>query len=147
VSEEQQRDAVDRIAREWIGTPFHDCAEVKGAGVDCATLIKCVYTEAGLVAPFELEPYSPQFFLHSSEERYLGIVSRYAHEIPKERVRHGDIVLYKIAKCFAHGAIVIKPGWPSIIHAHFGAALVRRGFGTSVHLGSPILDMKFFSAW
>jgi cell wall-associated NlpC family hydrolase len=147
MNEEAARDAVDRVARTWIGTPYHDCAEVKGAGCDCATLLKCVMVEAGLLEDFKIEPYSPQHFLHSPVERYLGHVTAFAREIPLERVKHGDIVLYKVAKAFAHGAIVIKPGWPHIVHAHFAARCVRRGFGNAVHLGKPILAVKFFSRW
>lgn len=30
-----QRAAVVAEARSWIGTPYHNCADVKGAGVDC----------------------------------------------------------------------------------------------------------------
>jgi hypothetical protein len=147
MTEEAERDRVDAIARTWLRTPFHDHGEVKGAGVDCATLLKCVFLEAGLIEPFEIGYYSPQFFLHQSEERYLGWVRKFAHEIPLEHVKHGDVVLYKAGKCFSHAALIVKPGWPSIIHAHFGARCVRRGFGTSVHLGIPILDVKFFSKW
>jgi hypothetical protein len=145
--EAQQRDRVDEVARTFLGTPFHDTAEVKGAGVDCATLLKMVYVEAGVLAPFELGHYSPQFYQHSSEERYLGWVLRYAHEIPRERAQVGDIVLFRIGLCFAHGALVIKPGWPNIIHAHSPSRCVRRANGTAIHLGQPILDVKFFSHW
>jgi cell wall-associated NlpC family hydrolase len=147
--ERQERDSVDRIAREWIGTPFRDEAEVKGrnGGVDCAKLLKCVYTEAGLVADFKVPHYSPQFFLHSGKQEYLDWVLKYAHEIPQAQAQYGDLVLYWIGQCFAHGAIIIKPGLPDIVHAHFNSGCVRRGTYTAVHLGTPIKEMKFFSRW
>src|SRR5580692_1265824 len=119
--EPEQRDLVDAIARGFIGTPFHDHGEVKGAGVDCATLLKCVFTEAGLVEPFQLDHYSPQFFLHQKEERYVDWVLKFAREIAPRDATVGDIVLYKIGKCFAHGALITAPGWPNIIHAHFAS--------------------------
>lgn len=144
---EQQaaRDRVEEIAIGFIGTPFHDHGEVKGAGVDCATLLKCVFTEAGVVEPFTLDHYSPQFFLHRQEERYIGWVTRFAREIPQEQARPGDVVLYKIGMCFAHGALIVKPGWPSIIHAHYAAKCVRRDNGERPRLGTKILGIKFFS--
>lgn len=149
MDEASGRVAVDRVALEWRGTPFHDNACVKGpkGGVDCAHLLKGVYCEAGVIPDFEIEHYSPQHFQHSGEEKFLGYVTRFAHEIEPDRVQAGDVVLYKIGKAFAHGAIVIAPGWPNIVHAHYGARLVRRGFGTAVHLGQPILAIKFFSFW
>jgi cell wall-associated NlpC family hydrolase len=147
VTQQEERDRVDAIARSWISTPFHDHAEVKGAGCDCATFMKGVFVEAGLVEPFTLDHYSPQFFLHQSEERYLGWVQKFAREIPQEEAGPGDIVLYAIGKCFAHGAIIINPGWPNIIHAHFASRCVRRGDGRRPLLGTRVLDVKFFSLW
>lgn len=147
MNEIEQRDRVDEVARTWLGTPFHDHGEVKGAGCDCATLLKAVYVEAGVLAPFDIGYYSPQFFQHSKEERYLGWVLKYASEIRKEQVSYGDVVLYKIGHVFAHGALVLKPGWPNIIHAHSPSRVVRRANGAAIHLGQPILDIKFFSHW
>lgn len=141
------RARVVAIAREWIGTPFHDHAEVKGVGCDCATFLKCVFTEAGVVQPFTLDHYSPQFFLHQDEERYVGWVTRFGREIAADDVKGGDIVLYKIGHCFAHGALVVEPGWPDIIHAHYGSRCVRSDDGRRPRLGTRILDMKFFSLW
>lgn len=146
-AELEHRDAVDRIAREWIGTPYHDHGEVKGGGVDCAKLLKCVFVEAGIIADFTIPHYSPQVFLHKASPLYLEQVLQHAHEVPIDQVKHGDVVLYFIGKAFAHGGIVIKPGWPHIVHAHYGSRCVRIGLGTSVHLGSPIKDMKFFTRW
>jgi hypothetical protein len=148
VNEQEQRDRLDHVAREYIGTPFHDHAEVKGAGVDCATFLKCVAIEAGAVQPFKLDHYSPQFFLHQSEERYIGWVEKFAREISQDEAKPGDIVLYKVGLCFAHGAMILKPGWPHIIHAHFASKCVRRETnGNRPRLGTKILGMKFFSLW
>jgi cell wall-associated NlpC family hydrolase len=142
-----QRARVEAVARSWIGTPFHDRGEVKGAGCDCATLLKCVFVEAGLIAPFEIGYYPAQFFLHSAEERYLAFVRRFGREIAPEAAQPGDVVLYKIGLCFAHGALIVSPGWPAIIHAHAASRCVRVGNGRNPHLGMRVLDAKFFSMW
>jgi hypothetical protein len=147
VTEQAERDAVDRVARSWIGTPYHDHGEVKGAGVDCGKLLKCVFVEAGLIKDFTIGYYSPQHFLHREDQYYLTLVERFLDEVQPADVAAGDVALYWIGKCFAHGAIVVKPGWPHIVHAHSGARMVRPGFGTSVHLGLPIQAVKFFSRW
>jgi cell wall-associated NlpC family hydrolase len=139
-----QRAKVEAIARSWIGTPFHDRAEVKGAGCDCATFL-CVFVEAGLIAPFEIGYYPAQFFLHSSEERYLAWVRKFGREIAPEEAQPGDVALYKIGLCFAHGALVVSPGWPAIIHAHAASRCVRVGSGRNPHLGTRVLALKFFS--
>lgn len=149
MNEREERDLVDAIARSWISTPYHDHGEVKGprGGTDCAKLIKCVFEEAGLVPPITIPHYSPQFFLHQSDEVYLERVTEHAREVELKDVLHGDVALYKIGRCFAHGVIVIKPGWPHVVHAHYASRVVRRGFGNAVHLGAKILDVKFFTKW
>jgi cell wall-associated NlpC family hydrolase len=148
-TEARERDAVDRIAREFLGTPYHDAGQVKGkdGGVDCATLIKMVFVEAELIPPINIGYYSPQHFLHGDEERYLGFVTKFAREVMERDAKPGDVVLYKVGKCFAHGAVIVKPGWPHVIHAHYASQCVRLGLGDAVHLGTPILDRKFFTRW
>lgn len=146
-NEEAERDRVDAVAREWIGTPFHDLGEVKGAGVDCAKLLKCVFRDAGLIPDIGIENYAPQHFLHQKEERFLAWVTCFAREIAPEAVKHGDVVLYHVGHVFAHGAIVIKPGWPNIIHAHYAVRRVIRADGCNPHLGTRVKAMKFFSIW
>lgn len=147
MTEDEGRAAVDRVARSWLSTPYHDCACVKGAGVDCAQLLRAVFVEAGIIDDLVIHGYSPQHFLHSSEEQYLGYVTRYAHEIERDAVKTGDVVIYKVGLAYAHGAIVVAPGWPRIIHAHYHSRMVRQGNGLAVHLGTKILGMKFFSFW
>ena len=34
------RAAVVAAAREWIGTPYHHMADIKGVGCDCAMLLE-----------------------------------------------------------------------------------------------------------
>ena len=144
-SERADRDRIEQIAIEYIGTPFHDHGEVKGAGVDCATLLKCIMTEAGVLKPFKLDHYSPQFFLHQAEERYLGWIKRCGGiEIEQDKAKPGDIVIYKIGLCYAHAALIVQPGWPAIIHAHYGSGCVRRDTGTRPRIGR-VLGTKFFS--
>lgn len=146
MNETEARARVGEVALSFLSTPFHDHGEVKGAGVDCATLIKCVMTEAGIVQPFELDYYSPQHFLHQKEERYIAWVEKCGgREIAKEEAKPGDIVLYHLAHVYAHGAIIIEPGWPHIIHAHSPSRCVRKGNGERPMLGTRVHGMKFFS--
>ena len=139
-----QRQRIVAIARTWMGTPFHDCQGVKGAGVDCAMLLKCVYEESGLVEPFVIAPYSPQWFLHRDEEVFMGIVKKFTREIAAEDAGPGDIALYRLGYCYAHGAIIVR--WPEeIIHAHKQSGRVLATPAFTGDLGR--LAVKFFSIW
>jgi cell wall-associated NlpC family hydrolase len=143
------RSAIVSEALSWISTPYHDHGTIKGqkGGVDCAQLIKHVMLNVGVVDDFPISYYSPQHFLHSNEERYLAIVRGFAREITKDEALPGDIVLYRIGRVYAHGAIIIDPGWPHIVHAWSAARMVQRSLGDQQSLGAPWREPKFFSAF
>lgn len=110
----RKRDQVVAEALSWVGTRFHHCAGVKGAGVDCANLVKAVYVHAGVVEDFELEPYSPQWFQHRDEPRFLITLARHARQV--ETPAPGDVAMLRFGRHAAHGAIVV--GSRAIVHAY-----------------------------
>lgn len=134
---EAERRAVVDEARSWLRTPYHHMGRVKGAGVDCATLLAEVYARAGVLPSFDLPFYPPDWHLHRDTERYLDVVLAHAVEffsasddgcvqepgvsraaLPKP----GDVALWRFGRCFSHGAIVVD--WPMIIHAYAGRGCV-----------------------
>lgn len=143
MTEAEERAAVVAEARKWIGTPYHHAAMIRGVGVDCATLLAAVYSDAGVVDVPALLPYSPQFFLHRSDEKYLAEVMKYAHETTDPKP--GDIVVYKMGRSFAHGAIIVDPGWPAIIHAVQEAGMVYEDRGDAGRLAGR--EHRFFTRW
>jgi cell wall-associated NlpC family hydrolase len=63
-------------------------------------------------------PYPPQWHVHRNEEKYMEEVLRYAVEVPgppQREPKPGDLVMFNLAKVFAHGAIITS--WPRVIHA------------------------------
>lgn len=144
-SEAAQRAAVCAEARSWCGTPYHHAARVKGrsGGVDCAQLVWAVFFNCGLTPFLPLENYSRDWFLHRSAEQYLGIVLDRAHEVAEPKP--GDVVLFKIGHCFAHGGIIVEPGWPVIVHAYSQAARVLVDDASRGQLSRR--QRKFFTRW
>jgi cell wall-associated NlpC family hydrolase len=65
-----RRYAVIEEAREWLRTPYHHMARVKGAGADCLTLLAEVYERAGVTPRVEVPFYPPDWNLHRDAERY-----------------------------------------------------------------------------
>src|SRR5579863_5837 len=103
MSEAEQRAAVIAEARTWLKTPYHHAARLKGAGVDCAMLPAEIYHRAG-VLPFIAMPLYPRDWHHNmAAERYLAMVAEHATEIEKAQLQPADFVLFKVAKCYAHG--------------------------------------------
>ena len=139
------REAVVREARSWLGTPYHHMGRVKGAGVDCATLLAEVYARAGALPHVPIAHYPPDWHLHRDVERYLAIVLQVAQEVPARRAEPGDIALFRWGRCFAHGAILAAP-WPEeIIHAYAPVGAVTAGRADQGRLKGR--DVRFFSVF
>lgn len=119
------REDVVRAALGWVGTPFHDCAGVKGAGVDCVHLIIRVYAEVGLIADFDPQ-YKPQWFQHRDEPRFLaGLEEHGARRIDPAQALPGDVLMYSYGRHAAHGGIVAYAG--AIVHAYKPVGCVTIG--------------------
>lgn len=131
---------VVEIAKTWLRTPYHHSARVKGAGVDCAQILLDVFVEAGLIEDFDPGDYPPDWMMHRSEERYLSFVTDRADLV--ESPQPGDVVLYKVGRCFAHGGIVVD--WPTIIHASSRDRMVCLADGTQGWLAGR--DVQFWRA-
>jgi cell wall-associated NlpC family hydrolase len=110
------RSEIVRLAREWIGTPYHHRAAVKGAGADCAMFPLAVYRKCGFI-PRGYEPpeYSSQWHLHRSEELYLAEIDKFAVETSCPPLP-ADFVVFKFGRTFSHGGIVVD--WPLIVHSY-----------------------------
>jgi cell wall-associated NlpC family hydrolase len=116
--EAEQRAAFVAEARTWLGTPFRDQGDIKGksGAVDCAMLLVRCAVDTGIVAPLDPRPYPPQWHLHRTDERFLEIVRRFAREVERAP-KPGDVIVYQVARCFAHGGIVIENN--HVLHAYY----------------------------
>ena len=148
IAEAEGRRAVVASARSWIGTPYHHAADVKGrkGGVDCAMLLVRIYCDLGLVEPFDPRPYTRDWMLHRSEERYLGFLLARAREVAAPGL--GDIVLFRVGRCYAHGGIVMKAEPLTIVHAFANArAVVEDEVRRHSELAARVGTAKFASYW
>jgi cell wall-associated NlpC family hydrolase len=143
---DMQRAAVVAAARAWIGTPYHHMADIKGAGVDCAMLLVRVYCDLGLVSPFDPRPYTQDWMMHRNEERYLGFLLERARIVAKPDA--GDVILFKIGRCFAHGGIVTRTEPLTICHAFMPAGyVIEDEIARSAELSERLTSAKFASYW
>jgi hypothetical protein len=144
--EGRQRAAVGAAARAWIGTPYHHMADIRGVGVDCAMLLVRVYCDLGVIEPFDPRPYTRDWFNHRSEERYLGFLLPRARRI--EAPGLGDVILFRIGRCFAHGGIVTKINPLTICHAFMPAGVVTEDeIARNAELAARLASAKFASTW
>ncbi|MGH6834929.1 MAG: hypothetical protein ACREC9_05095 [Methylocella sp.] len=145
-NEGEQRVAIVREARSWIRTPYHSQGDIKGIGVDCGMLLVRVFVDTGLVPPFDPRPYADDWYLHRSEERYLGFIFDRAKEV--ENPLAGDVVVFRYGRCFSHGGIVTKACPVTIVHAFQPAMMVlEEEVSRSPALCARGRHPKFFSLW
>jgi hypothetical protein len=115
-------------------------------GVDCAMLLVRVYCDLGLVEPFDPRPYTRDWFLHRNEERYLSFLLARSKEVRAPGL--GDIVLFRMGRCFAHAGIVSREDPLSIIHAFSNAGcVVEDVISWNAELSARIKTAKFASYW
>jgi cell wall-associated NlpC family hydrolase len=111
------RAALVREALSWEGTPYKSCGRIRGVGTNCAQFVYAVFKDSGAIAADAPEPrwYTPQFALHSKEERLIAYLKAYgAVEIEEKDVLPGDVIAYKNGLSHGHLAIVVE--WPTVCH-------------------------------
>ena len=118
----EQKDAICREAKSWLGTPFHHHAQVKGVGVDCGHFVRLVYNAAlGLQLP-EPAHYSAQWNLHREKELYLEYLAEYAAEVSE--IERGDVLVFLVGRTYSHGVLVLDAADRLGIHAMQGHGVV-----------------------
>jgi cell wall-associated NlpC family hydrolase len=116
--------------RSWIATtPYKKRGIKKGVGVDCGSFIGCVWVNAGIIPPDdlqntmkEIQSLSDDWFLHAANENYVDLLSRYAEKIgeqktfPDLKIAPGNVILMQTrhSERQNHGAIVVA--WPRVVH-------------------------------
>ncbi len=145
-SEIAARMTVVAEARKWVGTPYHSCADVLGAGVDCGMLIVRVFVDIGLMSPFDPRPYAPDWHLHRSAEKYLGFVSDRCGEVSEPGL--GDIAVFRYGRCYSHGGIVTAVNPLRIVHAFQPYGVVfEEAVEANIQLAARARRRRYFSLW
>jgi len=109
------RPEVAQKALEFLGTPYHHQAKVKGLGVDCGQLILAVAQELNLVSPtMRVTNYSTEWHLHNTKEKMLNMLEQF-NCVEKTTLEVGDIVCFKFGRVCSHLGIYLGDG--QFIHA------------------------------
>lgn len=139
MTEAGYRVAILEEARSWLGTPYVNLGAMKGIGADCAMLLCRVYQTVVphlVPATFDPRPYSPEWYLHRSEEKYLMGMEQYAHKV--DSPQPGDLAAYRFGRTVSHASIIVDECY--MIHAnrlHGNVEISERAF----------LDSRLDSYW
>lgn len=141
-------------ALSWRGTPFRDCADVKGpaGAVDCAMLLTRCAVDSGLLPPFDPRPYAPRHMMHRSEEHFLDWIRTRLGGREVDTPRFGDVAVWRFGRVFSHGGVLIND--EEIVHAYAKARKVivsRRDEPFLKYMpwrgGQIPRPVKFFDVW
>ena len=116
------RARVVAAAREWIGTPYHHMADVKGVGFDCAMLLVRVFCDLGLVEPFDPRPTRATGFCIAAKSAISAFCWRARTRSPRRSP--ATSILFRYGRCFSHGGIVTAAEPLTIVHAFAPARVV-----------------------
>lgn len=145
-TENELRAAVAAEARRWRGTPYHSNAGIFGVGCDCGQLLVRVFVDLGFVPPFDTGPYSQDWHLHRSEERYLAFVKQHLRQVATAGV--GDVIVFRYGRAYSHGAIVVDLDPLRIVHAYRNAGMVVEDVLTQhPRLNEAARNPIIFSYW
>lgn len=102
------------IAKTYVGTPHINGGNVKGAGLDCCTLITHIYKEMGWADVTMQFGYSCDWYCQKEHREYvLTYLLKYCDKV--ETLAEGDLISYRWGRSdFAHIAIYL--GDNRIIH-------------------------------
>ena len=105
------------LAREWIGTPYHHQASVKGVGSDCIGLVRGIYHELYGIKP-PVFNYSWDWGDSNDNEEILEAGFRYLEPVAREDMQPGDVVAMRWKKGRVAKHVMIMTGPTSAIHAY-----------------------------
>ena len=114
-------DEVVRIARGWLGTPYHHQASVRGVGADCLGLVRGVWRELYGCDAETPPPYSRDWAEASGRETMLAAAARHLRRVEADARRGGDVVVFRLrdGTVAKHACILTSP--VTMIHAMEGA--------------------------
>jgi NlpC/P60 family putative phage cell wall peptidase len=112
-------------ARDWLDTPYHDQASVKGVGCDCLGLVRGVWRDVVGDEPLPLPRYSRDWGETGTREPLAEVARQVMVEIALTGVAPGALILFRMrtGATAKHCGIVSAPD--RFIHAYERTGVVE----------------------
>lgn len=123
---------VVRLARQWIGTPYHHQASVKGVGADCLGLVRGVWRDLYGSEAEQPVAYSRDWGDASGRETLLEAARRNLVEIELDEAAPGDVIVFRLR--------------PGMVAKHAALLATRH---TMIHAmeGGPAAEVPLLPWW
>ena len=112
-------------ARSWLGTPYHDQASVKGAGVDCLGLARGIWREVIGPEPLSVPSYSRDWGEVMPLEVLAEGAAGWLKQIPLGEAGAGSVVLFRMMPRAIAKHVGILTGAATFIHAFQGIGVIE----------------------
>ncbi|HWK32309.1 MAG TPA: NlpC/P60 family protein, partial [Hyphomicrobium sp.] len=110
-----------RVARGWIGTPYHHQSSLRGVGTDCLGLVRGVWRELYGGEAETPPPYSRDWAEGAGMETMLLAAARHMRAIAPDETQAGDVVVFRLRAGAVAKHTAILSGPTTMIHAVEGA--------------------------
>ncbi len=116
-----RRAEIVRLARGWLGTPYHHQASVRGVGADCLGLLRGVWRDVyGRDAELPPAYTRDSAEAHGREELMAG-ASRHLQQVPAAEMRPGDVLIFRLRGTVSAKHVGLLATETKFIHAVEGA--------------------------
>lgn len=85
-------------AREWIGTPYHDQASLRGVGTDCLGLARGIWRDVVGPEPTKIPPYTRDWGEVGDREVLADNALQWMIPLALENMGPGDLVLFRMRR-------------------------------------------------
>ena len=122
------RSDIVAAAQNWLGTPYHHQASLRGVGCDCLGLVRGVWRDLYGDEPEPPPPYSQGWAESLGMETLAEAALRHLSPVARGLEKPGDVLLFRWRTHLPakHCAILTAPD--RILHAHDGAQVSEVAF-------------------
>jgi len=116
------RREIVRVARSWIGTPYHHQASVRGVGADCLGLLRGVWRDVYGSEAEQPPPYTRDWAEANGREDLLTGAERHLQRIATDAMRPGDVLLFRMRDKAPAKHVGLLVSSTTFVHAAEGGA-------------------------
>jgi NlpC/P60 family putative phage cell wall peptidase len=142
------RETIVAAVHDWIGTPYHHQASLKGVGCDCLGLIRGLWRELQGPEPEALPPYTRDWGDATGSEPLLEAARKHLIATDIARALPGDVIVFRMRAGVAKHAGILTRG-SLVACAQVARSAVAQNQASFVHAqeGIGVAEARLAPSW